>query len=127
MTEEPIKTIKVGPIERLFTVVPKQVSASGRHGLDPSRQTLFDADFVERRVGGDTGQVHLEIIRVPWSRAGPKGSHLDMRAVGVHHDNQRLDVFKIPLWLYSDAFNPYSAGGTLFPVNGTYWGMSGRT
>lgn len=47
-----------------------------------------------------------------------------MRADDARRNARHVPVVKIPLQLYSDAFNAYNLGGSQYSVNGTYWGLA---
>lgn len=124
VTEAAIQTVGVLAIKRLCTVIP-DTAAPPQSGLTlTGNPTFMGAGFAEASRIPPTAPARLRAVRVPWTPAGVNGKSLVMRSPSVHRNEKRRDVVKVPLWLYSDAFNVFSEGGTLFPVNGTYWGLT---
>jgi len=124
--EEDIKVVNIDELEcQCF------VSSTEEEGVAPdieggSNRSFVGAGFVRRRrKQGKLVQPRkpFEIVSRPWDRRGDQGKTYDMRGRDVHRNAPGRVIVKTPLWVYSDAFNAFTQGGTQCSVNATYAGF----
>ena len=124
--EEDIKVVDIDALECRCFVSPIDVEGVAPDREGDSNKSFVGAGFVRRRKKHSKmkhPRKPFEIVSRPWDRRGDQGKTYDMRGSDVHRNAPGRAIVKTPLWVYSDAFNAFTQGGTQCSVNATYAGF----